>query len=280
MDFIKDPYQLGVRDDGTDSGIVRTELITGNLIKLPFSPLTYSIQNQGSGNTASSQNGGIFYNSDGTCTGLNIATFNSTDNYVAVWYPFYGSVFGVRFRAGGGGFTVTVDGALATLVEDPETYLGKESQGSSQNHEVSVITHRDLAPGIHFAKIIFPAGVSSLLHGVLVAEAGTPNKPYLPVHTGVNASASTAVPTSSANIAPYPASSGVPFVAISKLYYYNSTGSAITLTLSTPGTITFLNQVIAAGDTFELSYPVPVTSGFARHQASATGLVLVAIGAV
>lgn len=277
-----DPQIAAVRDNGTEQGVISAEIIGGKLIRLPFSPQNISEQTIGTG-SASYQKGGIYYNLDGSQTGYSITVSSGTANAVALWLPFYGRTFGVRYRSSSSiinSFSVSVDGGDVVRVVDPETYLKKESQSSSQNHEMSVITHTDLSNSIHFAKIMVSGGYSVFLHGILVESGAYGNAPTPMCHGITNATGSVAVPLSSTSFSPYPASSGVPLSAISKVFYYNAGLSSATVTLSTQANDVFAVYGIASSSHISIDFPVPITSNSYKHLASASGVKAVAVGAV
>ena len=271
-----DPQIAGVRDDGSESGVLRAEIVKGELVPTPL-PAISTYQEIGGTATASFQRSGQAFNTDGSLTGWNIVSSNSAGNYAALWFAFYGSTLGVRMRHDCGAFSVTVDGGDAVRVKNLEGYLAGESRQASANHDVATITHRDLGPGIHFGKIIFGQNVNGFINGIIV-EKGPNNFPRTMRHT-IQASALVAVPTSAATFNPYDNSmgSGYPFTSVSKVIYSNPTAGALTLTWSQSGT-TSMSVSIPAGGIQIFDFPIQIGAGLFSHAASGSGMLVTAFG--
>ena len=168
---VVDPQIAAVRDDGSNQGVGSVEIIGGNLIPYPITQLV-GFPDVLSG-TASLGHAG-WYNSDGSGTFWNM-NGNASGDFAALWFPFRGRTLGVRFRHDCSKFTVSVDGGDAVRVETPEVYLAGEGKQTSSNHEIAIVTHMDLGPGIHFGRIVFSPGQSGIVLGMLVEETEGPS---------------------------------------------------------------------------------------------------------
>jgi hypothetical protein len=269
----------GARDNGTEQGVVSTEVIGGKLIPIPVSPLLSYKDQVGSG-SFSYQSQGIYYNSDGTQSGYLVNITAGTANSGTIWFPFYGRTLGVRFRGGTTpmNFTVSVDGGHGIRVVDPEDYHIKENTNGTGLHEVRKITHTDLADEIHFCKVIFHGGCSGVFHGFLVEEGAVGNQKLPRSHGMSLAAAAVTVPTSSTTYAPYPASTGAPLQNISKIIYSNPTASGAVVTWATQADIDAVIINIASNGTYSENFPLGLCSGAFKHRSSIPGLLVAAFG--
>ncbi len=270
-----DPQIAGVRDDGSESGIISTENIGGDLVPVPFLS-NYICQENTTGGSSSYQNGTIVDNSDGSNTGVN---FTCTTNYASVWFAFYGRTLGVRFRNSCTPFTLTVDGGDAIRVKSPESYLILEGRPLGGYHELRVVTHRDLGPGVHFGKIIFGPGQSGLVTGLLLERNAGYALPSKSHSASSSVSSSFAVATNATYIAPYSPtlSASQPFLYISKIIYCNTNAIPVTLTWDVSGQVC-LQHILQTNEVFQLDFPTPISPSLYYQTASTNGLIATFIG--
>ena len=181
--------------------------LRGSLVMQPFSSPTsannYSTTVAGSG-VATYQAGGIVENVDRTNTGINCQTTTSINDCSMVLVPFYGSLFGVRWRASSVNFHVTVDEADPVLVLGTQPYLNAEGI-TITNLPLWQITHKGLPEGLHIARIHPPSSQSGtatvLLHGFIV-DSLFQNQPWSstvePVASGTVTTSAVTIPLAGA----------------------------------------------------------------------------------
>lgn len=266
-----DPQIHGVRDNGSEHGVVSVEQIGGRLVPVPATSMNSAVL-VNAGATGTFQVG-FAYNTDGSNSGINCVPGSSLGAYVAIVINFWGRTFGVRVRQNAQPFTVSIDGGLAHRVRDLESYVVKEGWQTTDSHEVAVVTHTDIAPRknadgtlpvdaeFHTAKVMFSANAaSSLFLGYLLDE-----KYYQKGASVALPSASAAVPTGAlTSIGPVLNGLGIPMRWISKVMYFNTTAGALTVTLMAAG-----NTIpIAANSMQPVDFPTPIASNVLTHQAS------------
>lgn len=249
--------------------------VRGGVVRQSLTQLNTTFE-LGTGSSVT-KNQGLPYNNDGSNLGLLVVP--AATGFVLLWVPFFGRCFGVRFLSTAQPFTVSVDGGDAVMVDNPEKYLGLEGETNANPHAVEQMTHTDLADDTqHYAKIEFPPNAtSSVLLGTLLDS-----RFYRAVGRAHGMSASIAVPTSAALLAPYSSLEGssVLFNYISKVVYGNPSGGDITVTWYDGATAIFPFLLKAGGTDGgrEFTFPIPITSQQIRHAASGAGAYCVAYG--
>jgi len=126
---------IGVKDDGSDEGIVKMKLEQGELIKLPINSFAVGTEIQvvlGTSGSASQSNTS-FGNGDGTASSMNMSTqvAGLGTNYSLINTLVYGKVIGVRFRRFSitPSFSVVIDG----IPYDCPTYRQKPYTNNTMN---------------------------------------------------------------------------------------------------------------------------------------------------
>ncbi|WP_342088000.1 hypothetical protein [Dyadobacter sp. OTU695] len=101
----------GVLDDGTNEGVIRAKIVTGDLVKIPMASLDYSTVLSGTG-AAITDLYNIFTNGDGTGQIVNMSTVAGLTNGCALRTTIFGRVVGIRYRRNSQTppFSVWIDG--------------------------------------------------------------------------------------------------------------------------------------------------------------------------
>lgn len=238
------------------------------LVAVPTTALnTYRALGSGS---AASQQYAYPYNSDGSGLGTYVNPSATAGAYVELWFPFFGRTFGVRMLSDAQPFSVSVDGGDNIAVDRLEAYLAKEGRQVAAAHEVRVVTHENLGPGPHIARIIFPPNAAQTVFlGYLVEDDGN----ILSSTKACHISTVTAVPTTSALYAPITSLVSSPMTAISRIIYANTTGSPIVVTWDTDTAFT-----VAANDIREFAFTDPIATNQITHKAATSGVKATAFG--
>lgn len=273
-----DPQANGWRDDGTESGVIRTDAVHGNLVMVPFQAARYA--SQAIGATASYQRG-ITYNPDGSGTAINVSVPTGS-NGVRIFQLFEGSTFGLRYRANlltqrVDAITVSVDGVPVTF--NPEAALADLNLESSQDMYFGhTVTHRDLPEGTHLAEIVLtsgPATRSIVLLGYLADQAAGYSPPTRFHQMVIGGAVGTSFSYVKYGDAPED------LAAISRIAYSNSTESPITVTLSYIGSTDFATVTVPANGTAAYDFGFPTANArLVQHRASASGVTHVTLGVV
>ena len=257
-----DQQAEGWRDDGTESGIIRTEPQRGNYVCMPFKKgfitltLVGSVINQ-------INSGSPLKNSDGTGTYLTVTVNSSATlaNSAIAGLWFSGNVFGLRYTATSNPIGCIIDGVAytvpATVNTDPRTGY---SNGATPATIEEVIIANDLGPGKHYVELVFPASTSvtrsyEILGYVVDAQAG-----YVPPSGFVDLRATTQLITATTG-------AGAQSLAASlsthngnwgfrKLLFANISGgtASVYLVYSTAKTTIIWQKSIPAGDTQEFDF--------------------------
>lgn len=273
-----DPQAIGWQDDGSEAGVLRTQINRGDLVPVPFStPTSYWLEQVGAG-FATYTSGSLPENLDGTATGLKLSVAHGLNNGVRVWYPFRGRVFGLRWLAKSSqtaGTSVTVDGVSVSLGDPIPQALVAEGMTTQLGTELGAVLFDDLPPGPHLAEIVMtsdPVVDRALqLHGLLLdARAG-----YRAPTQGVAVLDSAACPTSATRIA-----SGLNerASAVRKVIYLNTGASPATVTVlysAAPIWMAAIQPNETA--TFDPGGLLSVTTQH-THQASAAGVTATVLG--
>jgi hypothetical protein len=156
-----DPQAIGWRDDGHESGVLRTERVRGgDLVRVPLrdGQFTYN------GSSTSMQRGSWQENSDGTGSGMLISVTAGATAPAIVEHLFTGRVYGVRtipaynnpnIGPGITDFSVMIDGK-AYAVEPYRRRVEATGVDTMTTGEAAFIVADDLPPGLHRATLVFP----------------------------------------------------------------------------------------------------------------------------
>lgn len=273
-----DPQANGWLDDGSEGGAIRTREAHGPLVMVPLKTLHYYAQITGSA-AATRNTSTMTSNPDGTGTNIQMQVVSGTGNSVRIWFPFTGSAFGVYFLRATTtpDFTVVVDGEARevkgyydVLVTEGITQI----VGSAQ-----VVTHDNLSDGEHVAEIILTGDASAtktlVFFGVLLdSNAGYQAPPRLLHNPRIVAltTADVAIP-----FAP-PTSAERTLLGIRKVFYYNSTAEAVTVTIKYLADVIWKKEVPANSTVeFDPGGVTAINNGW-YQSASATGVTATIIG--
>jgi len=268
-----DPQANGWRDDGSESGLIRTEHVRGNLVPIPFDALQYYAELSG-GATATSAPTGVYSNPDGSGTGVNVSIPSGADAGVRLWMPFYGRGFGVRWRRDSGltatNLSVVVDGEAVGVDTGNLPHLVAEAITTQiTDAEARAITH-PLLPndGPHVAEIHVirdPSATATItLYGFLLDERAG----YRPLPR-VAQMLTTTVLTAAAVEIPVGRGTALAMRAIRKVIYTNITAGPVTVTVKN-GANTVWARSIPANETIEFDPGTAIAASSAfTHQASA-----------
>lgn len=273
------------------------EVQLAELVRLPFNPGNISVSTTGAGGSANGSYSAALVgsNPDGSNSGFSIsmpaiAVGSPPFNSIRIFVPFYGSTFGVRWRADAGvtatNFTVVVDGEAVGVdcTWPPGPYPTLSGFNIAAN-EAQAITHRNLpTTGLHMAEICVNgpntgANTVIVFHGIIVDDSeGYRELPRLNA-LGTGAVLTTAlveIDTSRTNA--QQAARG-----IRKVYYINTSAGPITVDIAY-NTVSFKRfYLTAAGATGDCAEWDPgaavgtlVASGgvsLLKHKASAAASV-------
>lgn len=279
-----DPQAIGWEDDRSEGGHVRAKITRGDLVRLPFRSTSFRAETVGSA-TATYQVG-LTGNRDGSGNGINCVTAATLDNGVRIWVPFTGRIFGVRWRRGGSTatppFTVSIDGEAFTPPHYADDYLTSMELGGSsvQDDEATWIVADDLPSGHHLAEIVLTtngAGVLTLVLYGIVVDGWAGYKEPAPV-TIIGTGSPVTITDSFVEI-PAGRASANQIRGISKILYYNTHTSAVTVQVRYSTTVIWevvLAAAGAAGASATLDFNPPLSPSLATgytHKADVTGKV-------
>lgn len=280
-----DPQIAGVVEDGSPGGAIRAVLTHGDAIDVPFRSLEYYAELTG-GATAAYQTTGVYSNPDGSGTGLNISI--PTDVTVGagarIWLPFYGRIFGIRWRRDVGatatGISVTVDGvSVAVTPVAALTQLTDEGITTQiTDTRARAITHRNLLDdGPHVAEIAI-ASVASVaatvtLYGYIADQrAGYQQLPRIAqvVSTTTLTAADVEIPVNRGNV--------LAFRAIKRVIYTNTTTGTITVTVKNGANIMWQAAIPATSSATFDPGGVAASAAFTHAASAATSVNATVIG--
>lgn len=261
-----------------DTNSLSVQMTRGEFVAIPFRQGYYST-NDSSGATTLYQEGvGVSDNEDGSGSCVLLTVPSGIGNGARLRFAFYGRTLGLRFRRDSAtpDFSVLIDG-VAYGVSGKHTFLANDN-ASVTDGESHVIVANDLTDGVHYADVVLVApstgSVTLYLYGYLAEKrAGYQAKPRLQFVYGVNN-----VPTTSTNI-PKGSSTTNTLKGISKIQFYNTTASAITITIQYNANTIWSKSIPAnSSDEWNLGGLTSLPSGAFTYQASATGLNALIIG--
>lgn len=257
-DIVLDPQCTGWEDNPYltpgQTGLINVKPRRGAPVPQPFSAPTtvnnYSTTLAGSG-TASFQAGGIVENIDRTNTGINCTTTTSINDCSMLLIPFYGPLFGMRWRATStADFHVTVDEGDPMLVKGNVQYLVAEGL-TITNLPMWQITHTQLSSGPHVARVHIPSaqsGTSTVLYHGFIVDSLFQNQVWtptvLPTSSGTLTNAAVTIPLGGAT-------------GYSSVRYCNNDTGAHTVLIKQGSTIIARIPLGAAGSGTETGSWVP-----------------------
>jgi hypothetical protein len=263
-------YASGWQDDGTESGVVRTRLVRGELVPIPIQSGTYTaIQN---GSSFVQQNDtGIESNEDGTGTNITIQASSGTAQGAGIQTILYGTVIGVRWRrdTSAANFSVMVDGVAYSVSATP-LYNGVSI--TLTDTECLMVIAQHLTDGPHSVGVYVPPDPSVTrtlqLYGFLLERRAG----YLPKPRAQAVMTPVVLTTAGVEI-PHLRGTTRQLSGIRKILYCNTTAGAITVTVQI-NSVTCWSRSIPANETYELDFGgITATDATYKHLASANSSV-------
>lgn len=280
-----DPQIAGVIEDGSPGGAVRAVLTHGDAVEVPFRTLEYYAEVNG-GAGATFQTTGLYSNPDGSGTGLSVTvpTDVTVGAGVRIWLPFYGRIFGVRWRRDAAttasGISVVVDG-VAVAVTPVGLLPGLTDEGITtqiSDTRARAITHRNLLDdGPHVAEITIgsvPSAVSTImLYGYIAdGRAG-----YQPLPRVAQVVSTTTLTASDVEI-PANRSTALAFRAIRRVLYTNITAGPITVTVKNGASIMWQASIPANNSATFDPGGVAASAAFTHAASAAASVTATVIG--
>ena len=275
-----DPQATGWRDDGSESGVVRAEVVRGiDLVRVPLRDGQFTLN----GSSSSATRGSWQENSDGTASGIIISVAAAATAPTTVSFPFSGRVLGLRFNPGynspniGPGitdFSVMIDGVAypaSSHIMRPDA----DAPSNIASGEVGVLIADNLDFGPHYATIVFPPhptiNARWALFGFLLEKAAgyepTPKMSLLGSPTVLTTATTSLHLLASGTSAKNPR-------AIRGAFFINSTATAVTVTLAASGADFFTVSVPANGSAqWTLPSPLGLNPNTMTIRASAASAV-------
>lgn len=277
-----DPQIVGVQDDGTPEGVVRSKIAGGEWSRITLADLDLASTTAGAGTVAISRAG--VSNADRSGASYNLTTPAALGtNLTTVAAVIYGRTVGVRFRKNTTtpAFSLVIDGrpydvgALAG-----RAYFDNSLLSGLGNSKEGVFVVSDLSEGAHSVKVIlWPDGVASktLVIFGFIGERGA----GYDVRPGLDSLYGAGTLTNAAVVIPNTDADSNPVHGIKSIWYVNTDASARVVTVSwNSNTVAKLNLAAAgsAGDTGKIDFStLGLTTGGATanmtHQADATAVV-------
>lgn len=266
---IIDAGQGGVIDDGSESGVIKNYLASGNVVLMPFKPNSdfYAY-----GSNVASVLTSSLANATGTGTVL-AATLSAGAGESQIDMRIKGRKFGLIFRMSdmnGAPISCLIDGVAYEIdtTWNANQRIGINNAGLSENTYQYTMIADDLSDGDHFVELVFPKNSSNStrnyrLHGYIVdAQSG-----YVPPERGCVFAATQTIPAITSGVW----SSSVSGAAASKgqisggaVYGHigynitNDTGNAISFRAmfgSASLSNIVLTKTLEAGNTYEWRFP-------------------------
>jgi len=191
--YTSDSQISAVQDDGTKEGVIRSKIVNGELVKLPANSIDYIVNVGGSAAVQPSQ--GVFSNSDGSGSAINLATVAGLGtNIASLTTTIYGRSIGVRFRRNAATplFSVIVDGVAYDLPDNLRNWYTDNTPNPSIEREALWVLDDNLTEGAHTVKVILPSSDVAntlVLFGFLAeSKSGYTEKARLDSPYSVNAS--------------------------------------------------------------------------------------------
>lgn len=271
-----DPQAVGWRDDGSESGVLRSEMVKAGAVPQPFRYGAFATMLSGA---SASYQTALVNNLYGFGSGVYFQVAAGS-NGAELILPFSGVLFGLGYLAQSTAPVVSVDvDGVGVAFDASEIHRRITTLTTTVGEYPEIrITHTDLDPGPHIARIAIvapPAGTTTLtLHAYFVsALAGYPSPNRM-----ANISAGVAVPVSYGTV---PSGGGnVQLDGIQRLWYSNTTGAGLTVTVRTYGASSALASFsVPANGQYQLDFGSPLSNARTlEHMASGAGAVCYAIG--
>lgn len=251
---------FGFFDDGTESGRVRVEIASGNLVAMPFRRGGYQLGGAASASFVASDFTYISDNDDGTQTSLEVSVSGGVPASAAggwLRHTFEGNTYGPRFSRSSdyvNPISVLIDGVAYPLDTTALDFSTPQFEVTGINWNLyRQVVARDLGYGKHVAELLFPAG-SSTRKWAMFGYVVDAREGYVPPARGVNfyegGNNSTTL-TVAGSWTTFPSSS-LKTIGWRKMFFTNPGASAATVSIrSSSGTSTVWSKSVAVGDTVE-----------------------------
>lgn len=267
----------GWLDDGTESGVIRTH--RKSVVIIPFDSSFIQASTGASINFYNGLSGTAY--SNGSVVSVQVT--QGTGNYAQIKIPFRGTMFGIARRSYDViNYTVMIDGVAYPAgtgnsnAIQPNEWL---SQSAFQDNKYVEMITNNLLDTTHEAEIIVQGIASGTLNfnlfGIAVSKDSGYREPVPSIWRIMNVT----LPTTLATIASL---SSTPISSVGKYCFYNSTASAVTVTVSYGGTAPVFVQSVPAGQTIEWNFnPLQaIDTTLYQVSASATGIQMTLFGRV
>lgn len=274
-----DPQASGFRDDGTESGVTRFEVVRGGWKPMSWRRGGYTSAAAGTATVGSlgSLSGSALWT--GTSIQMTVPANAALGNGTTMGFWIHGNKFALRYvTASGVSPGCTIDGITYDVPLSEATPLNPITlSGIGYDEGPLVKVADDLGNGFHFVELSFPCAATGstrswVLHGYGVDDIEGYEERSREGRTGANQVALTG--TYQAMLG---ALTSTNIRTVRKLFFYNSTGGAITATLRhiTYGTI--WTKSVPAGETVEWDPGICMADGV-ELQAIGNGLTCTVIG--
>lgn len=157
-------YAAAWRDDGSESGIVRTEQKRGDLVQMPFVIGSVTLSATGTATATLTNQPLPYLNLDGSGTYIRLTVSASATlaNSATAKFWITGNVFGLRYlRSAATPIGCMIDGVAYTITAannaDPVTNASVSNLYGAVDYDLIA---DDLGPGRHFVELVFPAFLS------------------------------------------------------------------------------------------------------------------------
>lgn len=279
-----DPQINGARDDGSESGIVRTETLRDGWSLLGFRRGLYTSANIGSGTVASLS--GLITNSvtnTGTAIQVSLPASAAYGNGATIGFWIHGNMLGLAYYALN--TTVppgcTIDGInYAVPVSKSGTANPLTLSGVASDELPLVEVANDLGDGPHWVELSFACAASgSTRYYVMQGYAVDRRSGYVQSPAGARTGATIFTLTASYSTLLTGASTNANIRSIRQVIFYNSTGGAITATMKHFTYGVFWSKSVAAGDTVIFDPGTWMYDG-TELQAAGNGLTCTVIGGI
>lgn len=230
---VTDEQASAWRDDGSEGGVLRTEMASGRLVLQPFLQGNVNYSQLGTGSVSFNGTGKL-----GAARGMlmyvNVNASPSLNAGVSVNFWFHGPLFGLAYNTSNRGVMgCRIDGISYPVPLPGEVERDTQNIATSVDYLSSVVVATDLGPGPHYCELDFPcdpAGVTQYswyMHGYLVdAAAG-----YEPMPPACRAGDTALALTTTATALTSLSSGNKNIIAPVSLIFVNSTASAVTVSM-------------------------------------------------
>lgn len=251
--------RFGKHDDGNE-GVILTKIRQGDLVRIPVTSAG-TFGTSGSGVSSSFTLGATGSNPDGTGNTIGLIAPNGQLTSIAWWETtVWGNRVGVRFlrnnNATQAPFAVVVDGVPYRVAPvQPKTMLGTVS--STSDYEGMFLVADDLGPGPHTVRVSLygdPNGTGNRILNIMGLLADKSH-----AYTNPVAEQSGYFPSNGMGVTVPTAATAIPYAGkVAMMHFYNAGAASHTVTIKR-GSATYAVVTVAAGQTAEVVFPVPVS---------------------